>query len=144
MLGREDAAAGSHVALVVGDGASADDETSDVQVKRLVLGGVLGSQRVEYKLEVGWAFGCLAVEVGTQTEDLCRRDGNFALCSSHVVYLGRQTAGINEAVALLVVHHHVVDDDSVEEAQVDFSYFHLGAEFVGKSLCHLLAQEGLY
>ena len=64
MLGREDAASGSHVALVVGDGASADDETSDVQVERLVLGGVLGSQRVEYKLEVGWAFGCLAVEVG--------------------------------------------------------------------------------
>lgn len=78
MLGREDAAAGSHVALVVGDGTSADDETSDVQVERLVLGGVLGSQRVEYKLVVGWAFGCLAVEVGTQTEDLCRRDGNFA------------------------------------------------------------------
>ena len=144
MLGREDAAAGSHVALVVGDGTSADDETSDVQVKRLVLGGVLGSQRVEYKLEVGWAFGCLAVEVGTQTEDLRRRDGNLALCGSDVVNLGRQTAGIDKAVALLVVHHHIVDDDSVEEAQVDFSHFHLGAEFVGKSLCHLLAQEGLY
>ena len=82
MFQRENAAAWSHVALVVGDGSTADDETSYVKVEGSVAGRVLRGQRVEHELEVGGALGGLAVEVGAQAEDLRRGDGNLPLDSS--------------------------------------------------------------
>ena len=60
------------VALVVGDGSVADDDASDAQVEWLVLGGILRGERIEHELDVHVALGILPVDVGSQTEELCR------------------------------------------------------------------------
>ena len=72
MLGREYPRSRCDVALVVGDGSVADDDASDAQVEWLVLGGILRSERIEHELDVQVALGILPVDVGSQTEELCR------------------------------------------------------------------------
>ena len=56
-----------------------DNQTSDVQIEWRMLGSILGSQLVEYKLEVVLALWRLLIQVGFQTEQLCRSDGNLLI-----------------------------------------------------------------
>ena len=56
-----------------------DNQTSDVQIEWRMLGSILGSQRVEHKLEVVLALCRLLIQVGFQTEQLCRSDGNLLI-----------------------------------------------------------------
>ena len=72
VLRREYSRSRCNVALVVGDGSVADDDASDAQVEWLVLGGILRSERIEHELDVHVALGILLVDVGSQTEELCR------------------------------------------------------------------------
>ena len=72
VLRREYSCCRCDVALVVGDGSMADDDASDAQVEWLVLGGILRSERIEHELDVHVALGILPVDVGSQTEELCR------------------------------------------------------------------------
>ena len=72
MLRREYPRSRCNVALVVGDGTVADDDASDAQVEWLVLGGILRGERIEHELDVQVALGILLVDVGSQTEELCR------------------------------------------------------------------------
>lgn len=74
VLRREYPCSRCDVALVVGDGSVADDDASDAQVEWLVfvLGGILRGERIEHELDVHVALGILPVDVGSQTEDLCR------------------------------------------------------------------------
>ena len=72
VLRREYSRSRCDVALVVGDGSVADDDASDAQVEWLVLGGILRSERIEHELDVQVALGILLVDVGSQTEELCR------------------------------------------------------------------------
>ena len=115
MLGGKYAATWCYVTLVVSDGTAAQDKTSDVQVEWFVLRGVFGCQRVEHKLKIGFALCCLFIEIGTQTENLCRGYRDAPLRYRHIVELGRQTAGIDQTVSLLIVHHYIVDNDTIEE-----------------------------
>ena len=72
MLRREYPCSRCDVALVVGDGSMADDDASDAQVEWLVLGSILRGERIEHELDVHVALGILPVDVGSQTEELCR------------------------------------------------------------------------
>ena len=72
VLRREYPCSRCDVALVVGDGSVADDDASDAQVEWLVLGGILRSERIEHELDVLVALGILLVDIGSQTEELCR------------------------------------------------------------------------
>ena len=72
MLRREDAWLRSNIALVVGNGTMADNETSDVEVERSMMGGIFRSQRIEHELDVHRALGILLVDVGVETEELGR------------------------------------------------------------------------
>ena len=72
VLRREYPCSRCDVALVVGDGSVADDDASDAQVEGLVLGGILRGERIEHELDVHVALGILPVDVGSQSEELCR------------------------------------------------------------------------
>ena len=144
VLGREHARESRHIALVVGDGTVADDDTGDVEVEWGVLGGVLGCQRVEHKLDVERTLVVLLIEVRPESEELCRGDGNLSVLEGQEIHLGRETGGEDHAVALLVEHPYVVDDDAIEESQVHLAHGNLGVEFLGECLGYLRAEKGLY
>ena len=72
MLRREDARFRSNIALVVGNGTMTDNQTSDVEVERSMMGGIFRSQRIEHELDVHRALGILLVDVGVETEELGR------------------------------------------------------------------------
>lgn len=48
----------------------ANDDATDVEVEWSMLGGILGSQRIEYKLDVERTLVILLVKVGIQTKQL--------------------------------------------------------------------------
>ena len=89
MMGREHAAWVCHVALVIGDGSMAYDDTTDVEVEWSMLGGILGSQRIEYKLDVERTLVILLVKVGIQAKQLGRRDGDLSILQRENIHLGR-------------------------------------------------------
>ena len=62
VLRREYSCSRCDVVLVVGDGSVADDDASDAQVERLVLGGILRGERIEHELDVHVALGILPVD----------------------------------------------------------------------------------
>ena len=72
MLRREDPWLRSNIALVVGNGTMTDNQTSDVEVERSMMGGIFRSQRIEHELDVHRALGILLVDVGVETEELGR------------------------------------------------------------------------
>ena len=72
ILRREDTRFRSYIALVVGNGTMTDNETSDVEVERSMMGGIFRSQRIEHELDVHRALGILLVDVGVETEELGR------------------------------------------------------------------------
>ena len=48
----------------------ADDNTSDVEVERSMLGGIFRSQGIEHKLDVERTLGILLIHVGVQPKEL--------------------------------------------------------------------------
>lgn len=54
-----------------------------------MLGGILRSQRIEYKLYVEWALVILLVKVGIQAKQLGRRDRNLSIFQRENIHLGR-------------------------------------------------------
>ena len=115
MSRREDSGFRSDIPLVILHCTMSDNQTSDVQVEWRMLGSILGSQRVEHKLEVVLALCRLLIQVGFQTEQLCRCDGNLMVEQRQQTDLCRNSGRIDHAVAFLVVHHHIINDDTVEE-----------------------------
>ena len=72
MLRRKDARLRRNIALVVGNGTMPDNQASDVEVERSMVGGIFRSQRIEHELDVHRALGILLVDVGVETEELGR------------------------------------------------------------------------
>ena len=72
MLRRKDTRLRRNIALVVGNGTMTDNQTSDVEVERSMVGGIFRSQRIEHELDVHRALGILLVDVGVETEELGR------------------------------------------------------------------------
>ena len=54
-----------------------------------MLGGILGSQRIEYKLDVERTLVILLVKVGIQAKQLGRRDGDLSIFQRENIHLGR-------------------------------------------------------
>ena len=67
------------VVAVIFHAGIADNERIDAQIERAGRGGVLRSQRVEHKLEVGLALGIALVEAGMSAKELGSRDGYLAI-----------------------------------------------------------------
>ena len=102
---------------------------------------VLGRKRVDDELEIGLAVGVGLVEVGLQSKQLSRRDGNLPLGKRQQVDFGGNSPGLEHLPALLVVDDDVVDDNTVEESEVDIADAHPCAQPLGQGLACLAANE---